>query len=206
MFYQGGQTQQRVVRNERGTWQVIHGDFHTGSQSSIDIPHWMVHSGRYFSVSDVDTDVDIIGPKNWLFRTPDNDELEFHVQFAISSSAQRRVELFEDVSVSADGTPISPINHKRTSIYVSQLEAFADPTVTDDGTRIDVAGIGSTGGAVKIGGVARSNSEWILKPDTLYVLRVTVAANDAVVSNNTEYYEFSEDEETWVDPASSSSS
>lgn len=206
MEFPGGQTQQRNVRNFKGRFQAIQGDEYSGAQAQIDIQHLMVHAGRYFSASDVDLLVAIASPKEWLFRMPDLEDYEIHCQFAISSSAQCVVELFENPTVSADGSEITPVNHHRTSTYASRVEVYSDPTVTDDGDRLNVAGIGSTGGSVKIGGVARNNAEWDLIPGTLYLIRVTVAANDSVVSQNAEWYEFYETEMTWEDPASSSSS
>jgi len=205
MEYPAGQTQQSAIRNFLGRWQALQGDEYTGALAAIDIAHLMVHAGRFFSVPDVDLDVDIATPKEWLFVTPDDDDLEVHATLGVSSSGQTRFELFEGATASANGTEIVPVNHHRTSTYESQVTAYKDPTITDAGDLIDTAAVGSTGGSVKLGGVARNGAEWDLKPNTVYLLRATAGANDLVMTLSAEYYEFHEDELTWEDPSSSSS-
>lgn len=204
MEYTAGQTQQVAVRNPKGRWQALQGDEFTGAAAFIDVAHLMVHAGRYFTAPDVDTDVDIATPKEWLFVTPDDDDLEVHVTFGVYSSRQCTLELFEDAETSADGTEITPLNHRRVSTYESAVAVYADPTVTADGTRIDVTGVGSQGGAMKLGGGVYC-PYWDIKPNTKYLLRVTVAADDAIVTLQGDYYEFDVNDLTWVDPASSSS-
>lgn len=204
MEFTAGQTQQLALRNWLGRWQALQGDEYTGALAAIPIEHLMIHAGRYFTVPDIDNDVDIAAPKEWLFVTPDEDELEVHMVFGIVSSAQSIVELFEAPTTSADGTEIEPVNHHRTSAYESAIAVYYDPTVTADGTRLDVKGIGSTGGSVKIGGETRGE-EWDIKPNTKYLLRVTVGANDETVALSAGWYEFREDELVFEEPSSSSS-
>lgn len=205
MEYAAGQTQQVALRNFLGRWQALQGDEYTGALAAIDTVHMMVHAGRLFSVPDVDQSVAIASPKEWLIITPDTDDLEVHGALGFYSSAGALFELFEGATVSANGSEITPVNHHRTSTYESLVQAFADPTVTDDGDRIDVAGVGSSGGGAKLGGSARPGAEWDLKPNTIYLARATVAANGTTVALETEYYEFDENELTFEDPTSSSS-
>lgn len=205
MEYPAGQTQQQALRNWLGRWQALQGDKYTGALAAIPIEHLMIHASRFFTAPDIDNDVDIASPKEWLFVTPNDDELEVHMVFGIVSSAQCIVELFEAAETSADGTEVTPVNHHRTSEYESLVAVYADPTVTDAGDLIDVKGVGSTGGAVKIGGETRGE-EWDIKPNTKYLLRVTVGANDETVALSAGWYEFHEDDLTWEEPSSSSSS
>jgi hypothetical protein len=202
-----GNTQQVALRNLEGRYQVASGDRYTGAHGAINVEHMMVHAGRFFTAADIDEAVAPGSPKQWLFITPDVDTMEFHLQIAVTASKQSRIELFEGAEVSALGDAIEPVNHKRYSGYESQLAVHEDPTVDDEGDRIDVASVGTTGGNVRIGGVARSGAEWDLKPNTIYLLKVTAGAADDVVSMAAEYYEFDEDEAVFEDvPLSSSSS
>jgi hypothetical protein len=204
MEFPAGQTQQRAVRNCKGRFQALLGDQFSGAMGAIDLEHLMVHAGRYFGVSDLDTSVDIASPKEWLFVTPDDDEREFHIKFLVVPSAAAIVELFEGATTSADGTPLSVVNHRRTSDYESELSAYADPTITDDGDRIGIGGAGSVGGPINVGAQLGNAVEFDLKPNTAYLLRATVGANGETVSMASGHYEFDVNELTFEDGSSSS--
>ena len=87
------------------------------------------------------------------------------------------VEMYEGTTASADGTPqtVFPTNRNATSSSAAVLN-FA-PTVTVDGTLIHTGWLPPT--AVGVGqsseGVTTDTSgeEWILKPSTKYLIRLT---------------------------------
>lgn len=205
MEIRAGQTQQVAVRNTEGRYQVLAGDKYTGAMPAIDISHFMVHASRLFTAPDIDTDVDIASPKEWLFVTPDNDDLEVHMDFVAHVSGGAQVELFEAPTVSDMGSQLDSYNHHRTSEYTSEVNVYADPTVTGDGTRIDVTAAGSSGGPVSFARDVGRGAEWDLKPNTMYLLRVTVRADNQTVSLAANWYEFDENDDVWAEPSSSSS-
>jgi hypothetical protein len=201
MNFKAGQTQEVALRNYLGGWQAWQGDEKSGAGLAIAIEHLMVHAGRFYSINDVDTDVDIAGPKEWLFITPGN-SLEVHAIFVVAATAACTVELFEEATATV-GTPLPAINHDRRSALTSDVAASADPAVTDDGNRIGIAGLGANGGVVALG--AARNTEFLLKAGTMYLLRVTVVADNTLVSMGVDYYEYDPLALT-LDPMESSSS
>lgn len=84
-------------------------------------------------------------------------------------------ELFETSSFSASGTLVPSYNMNRNSANVADMKvshAISDYTV---GVIIAAAQVyGSVGpGQMRLGGNARPNAEIILKPNEIYILRLT---------------------------------
>ena len=81
------------------------------------------------------------------------------------------LELYEGITVSADGTPVVVANRNRTSSNVALSTVFRAPTVTDLGLQLlDDIAVGGTGPLAP--GVSTSVAEWVLKPNTKYLLRL----------------------------------
>lgn len=156
----------------------------------ISLPHHKVHEGIHYSFSDVDTDVDISGPKYWRLTTPDND-IEFHITIGIAASAGVTVELFENPTISGAGTALSIYNNDRRSGNTTTATAFYDSTTSADGTLIYTTKVGSAGPGVvqRIGGNTRNEAEWILKHNEDYLVKVTADADNTEVILNVEFYE-----------------
>ena len=154
----------------------------------LDWIHHKVHHGELFTMSDIDTDVDILVPKEYLF-VPKDDEVD--IVFSVFSNKGLLIELFEGVTTSADGTPITAFNHNRIhSQRVHKMEIFIDPTVTVDGTRLSVIKIGDVAqGNRTIVGEARPGAELKLAPDIKYLIRMTADADDTTVNISASFYE-----------------
>jgi len=162
----------------------------SGAQVLIDFAHHAVHHGFLFTVSDFDTDIDIAAPKYWLFRTP-NTNKRIHIIFDVGVSGGVQVDLYESPTITADGTAITPFNNDFNRNDVSVLLVFKDPTVTADGTLKTSTRIGASGpgNSDKVGGNLRPGSEYILKQNTNYILKITSDANDTKATMIAEYYE-----------------
>jgi hypothetical protein len=83
------------------------------------------------------------------------------------------VALYEDATVSANGTLQLSENKNRLSGRVNETLIYRGPTVTGVGTLLGDGVIpgGKTGQAS--GGVREGFEEWILKPASLYLIRFT---------------------------------
>ena len=77
------------------------------------------------------------------------------------------------------GTGVTAFNRERASATVSGVVAVHTPTVTDVGTELS-HGFIPAGGKHDPGAGAQGFSEWILKADTKYLLRVTNRSGAAI--------------------------
>ena len=138
----------------------------------VEYSHHEAHEGKFFFVKDW-ADLDGAGTKaEFLFRVPAG--VVPHAQWSIAGEAEFTMELFRGVTVSADGTPITPVNANGNSDNAAVVQAFSGPTVTDDGTKIWAGKIGSGRNAT----VGRDTGyEYMGKLSTDYLFRITKVAS-----------------------------
>lgn len=189
MEFPAGNTQALALRNWAGRFQAAMCCKLTGGILTSSVEDIMTHLGRFFTVPDIDTDVDIATPKDYLFITPDDDDLEVHAAFGAYLGAGGYVSLYEEPTVTDNGDALTPQNHKRSSTYEAAVSAFKDPTITNVGTLIDISGVGSAGGNVKVGGVA-GVGHWDIKKNTTYLLRINVLTDNTLVTHQSDWFEF----------------
>ena len=156
--------------------------------------HVLAHKGEVFEVNDYDVDVDIAGPKYWHFKTADDDENAVHFRYDVTCNGGAMIEVFEDSTLSNDGTSLTIFNMNRQSTKTSSLlTAYYDPAVSSDGTRLTVHEIGSTGGGSRFAGTVPGflgALEFILKSNTSYLIKVTVRQDDSTVGMNVFFYKY----------------
>lgn len=94
-------------------------------------------------------------------------------------------EIFEAPTVSAAGTAVTPVNAKRTNT-TETLDATIThtPTTSADGTLIehDTVGDGGNNPNARSGGAGGRDTEWVLKQDTIYMVKFVpdAAANGTI--------------------------
>lgn len=100
---------------------------------------------------------------------------------------------YESPTISSNGTEITPKNKNRSSVNVSGITVYHTPTVSDVGTELfSGRWLGTSSGPsgkINSGGEGFSQREWILKPSTLYLLRITARAADLQAHHNLVWYE-----------------
>lgn len=160
---------------------------HLGYLVSIEIEHHKVHEGVFYTVADFDVSVDTASPKYWHIITP-NTDVRAHAKMQIATDTGGLVELFENPTTTGNGDAIVASNNDRNSTNDATVNFYKDPTVSDDGTRIEVSRIGA-GREKKFGGEARQASELILKKNEQYLIKATPDANAAQISLNVGFYE-----------------
>ena len=166
----------------------------SGAEKAIDFVHSMVHEGRSFEVSwktpsgsPIANNASIAVLLNTGRRPP-------HVVFDCECGGESEVEFFEGTAVSGVGTVLSAHNMNRASgMMTPSTTASINPTVTGAGVLIFNAMIpGGAGGPTRSGGTFRVGTEWILKPDYRYLIRLTNRAGNAQqASIAVEWYELS---------------
>lgn len=171
-------------RNEAGTLGIPLEDSMTGALVTVEIEHSQLHQGTMFTVTNV-TAVGGSGNESWQILTPSG-TLMLHMEFNIESEAEAEFELYEGSSVSANGTAITPINRNRLSIVSPETKLWATPTIKTLGTLIDVHHWGSGKG---VGGGETSMNEWLLKPSTIYIVRLTnLTVSSNIISFEADWY------------------
>ena len=164
-------------------------DGSTSAIKTITYPHHEIHSGSSYHASDVQS-VSTTTIK-WQVTTPDS--LAYaHMIFNVECTGEMLVIVTEG-SDRTDGTALSEINRNRVGTpaaagtIVTRTPTGGD---TDGATTILTTRVGSTGVGSKTlsGGGARGTNEYILKPNTKYVVSVTTYAA-VFVSLELDWYE-----------------
>lgn len=148
--------------------------------------HNEVHNGTSYVISDY---VDILnaGVGEFLFSVPDMAPLYVHSVLSVQNNLEALYEMFEDVTVSANGVEFNSINRNRNSTNESLMKVYASPTVTSVGTRILRS---KQGIAKQYGGSVRSENEYVLKNNTNYMLRITnLASGTNTINGLISWYE-----------------
>ena len=152
--------------------------------------HQQIHNGKGFTHNDRHLNLANAGVSDHLIKVGDN---ALHVTYfgVVATGSPVVVEYYENTTVSADGTPMALGNNNRTSEKVTTATMFEGPTITGVGDRLGgteipdiTVGAGqSSGGQAILGG-----GEWILKPNTNYLYRITNNSGSAINYNITLFY------------------
>ncbi|MEE4248237.1 MAG: hypothetical protein V2I33_22845, partial [Kangiellaceae bacterium] len=101
------------------------------------------------------------------------------------------IEFFESPTLTNNGTALTCRNNDRQSEELSTLTHYYDPTVSADGTRLLVNVVGTDGTTPQgdSGGATKRDNEFILKPNTSYLVKFTTQTNDNRISCCAEHYQ-----------------
>ena len=160
----------------------------THSLVTIRTVHHQIHKGESFRVSNVSTGINIVGPKKYLLITPDT-SIRIHIFSTVNTQPGALVEIFEDTTVSNNGSALSIFNANRNSGNAPLLLVYEDPTITLDGTLIFANQEGSDTSGGKVGAELGHDEEFILKQNAIYEIKVTTLANNTAVSLSLNWYE-----------------
>jgi len=167
-----------------------------GAVLTIPIEHHEIHCGDSYECSYITNlgnggvlDVLIVVPNEGLSEAHPGDAQDtkqYHFKGTVATESEATVEFFEAVEVSANGTALNVFCRNRNFTIGDTLDIYHTPTVTSTGTRLVVAKTGSGRG---IGGTLGRSDEFILKDNTLYLLRITNNTTTSEwVSINLDYY------------------
>lgn len=181
-----------VVGQEKQILVLDDGTFSAGRKGYLPIVPFDVHminTGRHYHCGDYDSDVDIVGPKEWLIRAPASGKI--HFLFEVTASKNGLLEFFEDPTSTGDGTGITSFNNDRNSSNTATMLAFKDPTITAAGTLLSTFVIGTDGANPNgdSGGENDIGRQFILKQSSDYLIRFTTLTDNTRVSLELEFYE-----------------
>lgn len=152
------------------------------ARPGVDLAHHMIHEGRYFAVTTTAQNLPAGIPKNFVIKSPPATISIAHVISIIDVAPGAIFEFFEDTVTSSDGTPLGSINQDRNNPVIATGFAFEDAVVVSEGTKIfsQIIGsptIGGTGGTLD-----RDEEEFLFKPLTKYLLKITPLADNTLLS------------------------
>lgn len=176
--------------------QVLVTDVNTGLDREVDIDwpmpiadevHLRVENGDTFMHNNVHLAVANLATLDHLLVTG-ADPIHLTIWGITATNAPALLDLREGVTVSANGTPAPLLNKNRTSTKTTEVLMYEDPTITDIGTHLEGDFVG---GSKQTGGEGSGNStQWMLAPNTNYLLRVTNQAGQAMdISVHIEFYQ-----------------
>ena len=165
----------------------------TSAIRTIETEHSYIHDGIFFESYNKFT-LSASATRLITLKTPAAKYLHYRPTGLVTSADKVTIEFFEGATVTpATGTAATPSNHNRSSALTSGVTLLDAPTVTANGTKfaqVYIPGATGTGGTRTGQSAGTSGSEWVLKPNTQYMIKVTngsSGSNDIQV--NFQWYE-----------------
>lgn len=165
-----GNTDNTLIGNTGDRLKVTIEDDHdiTGAYPTLPVEHHKLHEGHRYSFDAIFTLAN--GVDRYYGITTPNSNIYAHFTTEISATGPTEIRLFESSTFSG-GTSQTYYNRERNSSNTGNLTVVLSPTVTTDGTELEVHRVGDVG--VLTGGFASSIAEWVLKKNTKYLVKVT---------------------------------
>ncbi len=148
--------------------QLLLTDEITGALTTIELQHHEVHEGESFEASYFT--LSLANNSSIDFRLPTGNKY-CHFVFDCSCGGNAEVQFYASANL-AGGTPLTAWNMNRPSANTATLNVYHTPAVIGTGTLVYNAALPGGKGPNAGGGVARQNTEWILKLNTVYLLRL----------------------------------
>ncbi len=152
---------------------------------SIDFEHHKIHEGNHFTILDID-DLGNAEVHDMLVVTPDTTEWA-HMVWEIEHELETLIQFYMGTTYSDIGIIESSFNRNGNSINTATTLVYHDATITGVGTLV---GAIQQGAGKKAGGSDRQSNEFILKQNTVYLIRITnLSANNNLVFIKLNWYE-----------------
>jgi hypothetical protein len=151
----------------------------TGAPRAISSDHASIHAGEGFSISGIITNLANGASTNYAFKTPtiaSGKVVHWKYRDVQSSANKIRVDFVEaPTNAPTLGTDLVAYNRSRLSSHGTAMQTIKA------GTTYDGTGAKTIDSAQYVGGQPRSlDIEFVLKPDTWYVVLITNSTGSAV--------------------------
>lgn len=107
-----------------------------------------------------------------------------HIRWRFMSEAKIDYYIYENPTLTNDGTALTEFDLNRTTSNASNVDVFHTPTITNVGTMIDNGMIGTSGFLFDSGGSVSPMEDWIFKASESYLIGANnndAAAKDIVI-------------------------
>ena len=169
----------RMVNEENEVHNVVD-DY--GMLKTINPESVYVHDGVAFNFSFVGS----ISAVTYLMGRTNGKVVHLLGYHLIAASNAVLVEFFESPTVTSDGTQQSAIARNRVNPQSPHLTIFSGTTVSADGVLLNKSKIFASGtGANKVGGDTTIPIEWLLKPNTEYIFKLTPSGTTEITADFT---------------------
>jgi len=166
-------------------------DRSTNAINIIDYAHHEVHDGSHFTFSTTSGDLDIATPLEYLIHAPNTTKWA-HLLGTIYGALHTRFELFEGATHTS-GIHMPVHNNNRNSTKQAGIIITEHAGNGADGILLFEAefGVDTGGGANRVtgGGTSRAEGEWVLKQNTVYLMRLSSLTDNNVGSMTFGWYE-----------------
>lgn len=171
---------------------MSHIDLYTGAYLGVDYAHHEIHEGSAF-ISSYEATL-ASGAVSLLRIGVGSAPKHAHMMLEIDAGASTDVAVFETTTYTdASGNRVIGYNRHREKANSSLLTICHTPTGSGEGTKIFGMLLGASGGAAS-GGSGSGRKEFILKPDTAYLIKVTSNAVGNRITIILDWYETSSKE------------
>lgn len=164
----------------------------TGSALAISTDHSNIHAGIAYTTTNKFT-IAAAGSAYLEMIVPAGAYVHFKPVSMQTDGPKITIQLIEAPALTTGSTAVVPANRRRVATpTVSIVTVKSNPTAVSAGTVLDqdYIGGGTGNGQTVTGGNASNDNEWVLKPATTYVLKVTNGgASSADVNIKTFWYE-----------------
>lgn len=153
---------------------------------NLDFVHYKIHDGIMWSLSYFTKDHTTSSHIDLLIKTPTASSV--HAAFSVAVGGASDIFLIENPTCSSDtvtsfGTTLTSYNYNRNITGSCTVGIYLGPNTPSGGSTIASDHItGSSNKNNLIGANARTNTEWVLKKDTKYWIRLTNASGSTITS------------------------
>ena len=142
-----------------------------------------VNPGEAYTVRLTDEALVDDGELDILIITPATGAI--HLTASATVGGESSVFLFEDTTVSGNGSALAENNRDRQSTSTTGVTTFSGPTITAVGTELWDGFIEGGGGGNASGGSARGGLGWVLARSSLYMVRLKNLSGGAIIAGLT---------------------
>lgn len=148
----------------------------TGGMKNISTDHALIHGGQAFTAVNKFTVANAASAYLEII-VPAGAYVHFKPISMQSDGPKITIQLIEAPTITTGSTAVTPVNRRRIGTpTASLLTVKNNPTAVSGGTILDQDYIGGgtgAGGSTTSGGNAANDNEWVLKPATTYVIKVS---------------------------------
>lgn len=149
----------------------------TGASTIIDLVHERIHAGRTFQTSYKSPEGSEVADDGTVEVLVKNTTIPVHFTFSATGGGNLELSLFEAPTTTNDGSQLNVVGMNRQRSIAPTVTTFLSPTITADGDQLfngfDSRGVGLTTPE------GREGSEWVLRRNTDYLIRITNRAGGA---------------------------
>ena len=156
------------------------------AQTIIDLSHRMIHEGKHYTFSYVDTDFDIADAIEVLIVVGSKPA---HISAEVIAGKDTLLQAYEGAT-HAPAVEYTAYNNNRVLNTPPTTRLYTHNDGGADGTLIWTSAFGLSANPTNFaGGIARADDEWILRPNTNYLFKVSTGTDNSFLTVHLFWYE-----------------